>query len=120
MLNTHLLSDWFKHKFLLYNISPTILHNSRKTKEQHLLVLNTRLNSSICLHLLILTARPQNLLMICSFKAYLCVNEKQTKKQPSQPKYLSKSYLRKYIKLPVLLLTFLIFKDSFSESQLRK
>ena len=29
--------------------------------------------------------------------------------------YLSIPYLRKYIKLPVLLFTFLIFKDSFSE-----
>ena len=32
-----------------------------------------------------------------------------------QIKYLSIRYLKKYIKLPLLLFTFLIFKDSFLE-----
>ena len=76
MLNTHFLSDYFKHTFLLYYISPTILNDNGKTKKQPLLVLNTRLNSSIYRHLLILTARPHNILTICSFKAYLCINDK--------------------------------------------
>ena len=34
-------------------------------------------------------------------------------------KYLLIRYLRNYIKLPVLLFTFLIFKDSFSEQGLK-
>ena len=39
------------------------------------------------------------------------------KLKSSQLKYLSIRYLRKYIKLPVLLFTLLIFEDSFSESR---
>ena len=65
------------------------------------------LNSFICRHLLILTARPHNFFTIRSFKAYLL--------KSSQLKYLSIRYLRKYIKLPVLPFTFLNFKDFFLE-----
>ena len=45
-------------------------------------------------------------------RIYVLMTNKQ---QSSQHKYLAMNYLRKYIKLLVLLLTFLIFKISFSE-----
>ena len=42
------------------------------------------LNNSKCRNLLILTARSHNLLRNIIFQAYLCVNDKQTKEQPTE------------------------------------
>ena len=66
------------------------------------------LNSSISFHLFILTAKPHNRLMLCSFNVLMMANRLKS----TQLKYLSIGYLRKYIKLPSLLFNFLIFKDS--------
>ena len=60
------------------------------------------------------------LVFICQFhmtdnlvkRIYLLMTNKL---KSSKLKYLPIRYLRKYIKLPILLFTFIIFKDSFSE-----
>ena len=69
------------------------------------------LNTSISCHLFILTAKPHNRLVFCSFNVLMMTNKLKSR----QLKYLSIGYLRKYIKLPLLLFHFLIFKDSFLE-----
>ena len=56
----------------------------KKTKKQPPFVLRTLFTQFYMRNLLILTATPHNLLMNCIFWAYLSVNGKWTKKQPTE------------------------------------